>query len=90
MLLDLGADGPEEVLGHAALLERQVAAGEQAERHVERLLRVVESLQHVAGGDVLIGIDQVVSGCSQSGLAVVGTFSSPKPETPRTSNTSTL
>ena len=40
-LLQLGADRPEEVLGHAALIERQVAAVEQAEGHVERLLRVV-------------------------------------------------
>ena len=32
----------------AALLERQVAAGEQVQRHVERLLRVVVALERVA------------------------------------------
>ena len=32
----------------AALLERQVAAGEQVQRHVERLLRVVIALERVA------------------------------------------
>ena len=59
MLLELGADRPEQVLGHAALLERQVAAVEQAERHVERLLRVVEGLERVAGRDVVVGLDEV-------------------------------
>ena len=38
---------PEQVLGQAALLERQVAGVEQAERHVHRLLGIMEGFQRV-------------------------------------------
>ena len=58
-LAQLDENRPVEVLGLAALLERQVAAGEQVERHVERLLRVVEALERVAGGQVLVGLEQI-------------------------------
>ena len=91
MLLQLGADRPEQVLGHAALLERQVAAVEQVERHVERLLRVVVALEHVARGDVVVGLDQIDQRLLPVvGRPSVGTFSSPKPDTPSTLKTSTL
>ena len=43
----------------AALLERQVAAVEQVERHVERLLRVVIALERVARREVLVRLFQV-------------------------------
>ena len=46
-LLQLRADRPEQVFRHASLIERQVAAVEEAERHVERLLGVVERLERV-------------------------------------------
>ena len=58
--LDLATDGPEQVFGRAPLVERKVARREQRHGHVHRLLRVVKALEHVAGGEVLIGIDQVV------------------------------
>ncbi len=38
----------------APLLERQVAAAEQVHRHVERLLRVVVALEHVARREVAV------------------------------------
>ena len=58
-LLQLHEDRPVQVLGLAALLERQVAAAEQAERHVERLLRVVIALERVARAEVLVGLEQI-------------------------------
>ena len=58
-LRSLTQNRPVEVLGLAALLERQVAAGEQVQRHVERLLRVVVALERVAGGQVLVGLEQI-------------------------------
>ena len=58
-LLQLHENGPVEILGLAALLERQVAAGEQVQRHVERLLRVVIALEGVPDGQVLVGLQQV-------------------------------
>ena len=47
-LAQLAADRPVQRLGLAALPERQVAAIEQVERHVERLLRVVIALDVLA------------------------------------------
>ena len=58
-LAQLRADRPVERLGQAALSERQVAAVEQVERHVERLLRVVVALERVARRQVLIGLFQI-------------------------------
>ncbi len=59
-LAQLDEDRPVEVLGLAALLERQVAAAEQVQRHVERLLRVVVALERVAGVDrFVVGLEQV-------------------------------
>ena len=58
-LLQLDENGPVEILGLAPLLERQVAAGEQVQRHVERLLGVVIALEGVADGQVLVGLQQV-------------------------------
>ena len=57
---DLPADRPVEVLHGRPLVERQVAAGKQVHRGVERLLRVVIALQQVADVDVLEGFHQVV------------------------------
>ena len=90
-LLDLVADGPEQILGQAPLIQRQVAAGEQVHRHVERLLGVVIAFQHVAHVEVLVRLEQV----EQRLLDVVGgscggTSFSPWPDTPSTLNTSTL
>ena len=67
----------EQVLDAAPLIQRQIAAAEQVDRHVERLLRVVIALQHVARGEVLIRIQQVderllgVVGCSLRGHVVL-------------------
>ena len=47
-LLHLAADGPEEVLRNAALIERQIAEAEQIQRGIERLLRIVIGLQQIA------------------------------------------
>ena len=58
-LAQLHEDGPIQVLGLAALLERQVAAGEQVERHVERLLRVVIALERVADRKVRVGLEEI-------------------------------
>ena len=58
-LPELHADRPIQVLGERALLERQIAAREQVHRHVERLLGVVVALQRVAGGQAVVGLDQV-------------------------------
>ena len=58
-LLHLRADRPEQVSACAALLERQVAAAEQVQRHVQRLLRVVIALERVARRQVVERVDQV-------------------------------
>ena len=58
-LLEPRADGPEEIFSRASLVERKVAAVEQADRHIERLLRIVKRLERIAGGDVVVGLDQV-------------------------------
>jgi hypothetical protein len=60
--LELGADRPEQVLRHAALNERQVARVEQADGHVECLLRVVKGFERVASRHVVVGLDQVGEG----------------------------
>ncbi len=57
--LELREDRPVQVLRLAALLERQIPAAEQAQRHVERLLRVVIALERVPRGEVLIGLEQI-------------------------------
>ena len=57
--MQLGEDREVEVLGLAALLERQVAAGEQVQRHVQRLLGVVIALEGVAGGEVGVRLEQI-------------------------------
>ena len=57
--LEFGTDRPEEVFRHAALDERQIARIEQAQGHVERLLRVVIRLGGVARRHVVVGLDQV-------------------------------
>ncbi len=59
MRWSLVQDRPEQVLRHAALFERQVAGVEQADRHVERLLRVVKRFERVACRDVVVGLDEV-------------------------------
>ena len=74
-----------------ALLERQVAAGEQVHRHVERLLRVVIALERVARRQVVVGLDQVderLLHVRRGGRRA--SRSSPKPDTPSTLKTSTL
>ena len=58
-LLEPRAGGPEEIFCRASLVERKVAAIEQADRHIERLLRIVKCLERIAGGDVVVGLDQV-------------------------------
>ncbi len=45
---DLAGDGPEQVLGHGSLFQRQVAGAEQIDGRVEPLLGVVKRLEHVA------------------------------------------
>ncbi len=58
-LPQLGADRPVQRLGLAALLERQVAGVEQVQRHVERLLGVVEALERVAGVEAVVRLLQI-------------------------------
>ena len=57
---DLAADRPEQAFGHAALFQRHVAAAEQAHRHIQRLLGVVEAFEHVARVEILVGFQQGV------------------------------
>src|SRR5690606_40998340 len=64
-LAQLRADGPVERFGPAALVERQVAAIEEVERHVERLLRVVEALERVACRQVLVRLFEIDEGRSE-------------------------
>ena len=64
-LAQLGEDGEVEVLGLAPLLEREVAAAEQVQRHVQRLLRVVKALERVTARQVrerLVQIDDRLLG----------------------------
>ena len=46
-LLNLAADRPVEAFRQAALLERQIAEAEQVQRRIERLLRIVKTLEQV-------------------------------------------
>ena len=76
---------------HAPLIQRQVAAGEQVHRHVERLLGVVVAFQHVAHREVLIRLQQVGERLLDVvGQLAGGTSFSPSPDTPSTPNTSAL
>ena len=58
-LLELEADRPVQILGQRSLVERQIAAGKQVHRHVERLLRVVIALERVSRRQAVVGLDQV-------------------------------
>ena len=76
-LLNLAANRPEEILGDATLVERQITQAEQVQRGIERLLCVVIGLEQIARGDRserLLQIDQRLLGI---GAAARGTSSSP-------------
>ena len=90
--LDLVADGPEQVLGHAPLHQRQVAGGEQVHRHVERLLGVVIGLPaRCAAVRLLIGVAAGRAAAARRRRAVrCGMSFSPSPDTPSTLKTSAL
>ncbi len=57
--LNLAADRPEQVLGQAALVDRQIARAEQAHRQVEGLLRVVIGFEHVPHREIAVRVVQV-------------------------------
>ena len=88
--LQLAADRPVECFGVHALFEREISAAEQVERHVERLLRVVEALLGVARRDAVVGFGQVDERLLQLARGAVGSDSLPNSDTPSTLNTSTL
>ena len=53
------ADGPVKLFGLAALRQRQVAQAEQVQRRIERLLRVVKTLQQVLRAERAIRLLQI-------------------------------
>ena len=91
-LAELVADRPVERLGEAALSQRQVAAVEQVQRHVERLLRVVVALERVARRQVLIAFpsDRRAAARPRRRGRSAASSSSPNPATPSTLKMSTL
>ena len=71
---DLGAGGPVEALGEAALRERQQAEVEHLQHLVARRLRVVVTLDHAALGDGAVGVEQVTDGLRHVAPAVLLVF----------------
>ena len=56
---NFAADGPIQILGAAALVERQISAAKETDRHVERLLCVVITFQQVVGREVLVCVPEL-------------------------------
>ena len=90
-LLDFVANGPIQILDHAALIERQITVGEQRHRVIQRLLGVVIAFQNIAHAQVLVGFHQIGQRLLRLPAAICGGMPfCPCSETPSTPNTSTL